>query len=138
MRTILLILIGLSVSAWADFTKTANIVTDNITGLQWQDDATGSPMNWHAAIDHCEVLSLDGFSDWRLPNLKELTSIVDDSTASPAIESTFQNTASSHYWSSTTFVGHVGRAWIVGFYFGGQGSDTKSGGRYVRCVRAGQ
>ncbi len=121
-----------------DFTKTSNIVTDNNTGLQWQDDATGSPMDWQAAIDHCEALSLDGFSDWRLPNLKELTSIVDDSISSPAIESTFQNTASSHYWSSTTFVVDVSRAWRVNFNSGPQVSNTKSNGNFVRCVRAGQ
>jgi len=138
MRTILLILIGLSVSAWADFTKTANIVTDNSTGLQWQDDAVGTAMDWQAAIDHCEALSLDGFSDWRLPNLKELTSIVDDSTASPAIESTFQNTASSYYWSSTTYVGIVSSAWVVYFGYGYQLSVVKSPSYYVRCVRAGQ
>jgi len=121
-----------------DFTKTANIVTDNSTGLQWQDDAVGTTMDWQAAIDHCEVLSLDGFNDWRLPNLKELTSIVDDSTVSPTIESTFQNTVPGSYWSSTAYVGNVSRAWIVDFSLGAQGRLTKSFGNYVRCVRAGE
>ena len=121
-----------------DFTKTGSIVTDNSTGLQWQDDAVGNDKSWQGALNHCEVLSLDGFNDWRLPNLNELTSIVDDSIYLPAIESTFQNTASSFYWSSTAFVGNVSRAWFVYFGDGYQGSKAKSDGRYVRCVRAGQ
>ena len=121
-----------------DFTKTGNIVTDNTTGLQWQDDAVGNEKSWQGALNHCEVLSLDGFNDWRLPNFKELISIVDDSTASPAIESTFQNTASENYWSSTTYADSHRRANIVDFYLGEQSNRVKSTGRYVRCVRAGQ
>ena len=120
-----------------DFTKTGNIVTDNSTGLQWQDDTLGASMNWQAAIDYCEALSLDGFNDWRLPNLKELTSIVDDSTSSPAIESTFQNTT-SYYWSSTTYLGNVSRAWTVGSGNGNHSNNPKSNGNSVRCVRAGE
>ncbi|MDQ7046781.1 MAG: hypothetical protein Q9M39_03875 [Sulfurovum sp.] len=60
MKQILLITLGLSSMLFADFTKTSNIVTDNSTTLQWQDDAIGSTMTWGNAITHCEDLSLDG------------------------------------------------------------------------------
>ena len=121
-----------------DFTKTGNIVTDNSTGLQWQDDAVGISMNWQVAIDHCEALNLDGFSDWRLPNLKELASLTDYNTSSPTIESTFQNTVPVSYWSSTTTVSYVAGAWVINFGTGEQANSLKGSSRYVRCVRAGQ
>jgi len=131
-------MIGLSVSAWADFTKSGNIVTDNTTGLQWQDDAVGTAVSWQAAIDSCEALSLDGFSDWRLPNLNELISLVDYGTYSPSIDPTFQYTVSNGYWSSTTHANFASYAWGVNFSSGIQGSSSKSTSPYVRCVRAGQ
>ena len=140
MKTIFLIMIGLSVSTWADFTKEENTVTDNITGLQWQDDARiGTHSNtWKRAIDRCEALSLDGFNDWRLPNLNELTSLVDYSRTNPAIDPTFQRVVARGYWSSTTYAGFASSAWVVYFRSGGQGNSSKGYSKYVRCVRAGE
>ena len=140
MRKILLITIGLSVGLMADFVRDAdtNIVTDSATGLRWQDDPTPSGTSWQGAIDYCEALTLGGESDWRLPNLNELTSIVDDTVYNPSISSVFVNTASNGYWSSTTFAGSTGYAWIVNFYYGTQGRSNKTTSGYVRCVRAGQ
>ena len=86
MKQILLIMLGLSIASYADLTKSGNIVTDSSTELQWQNDAIGSTMTWTAAITHCEGLVLDGQSDWRLPNIKELNSLVDDSRVSPSID----------------------------------------------------
>ena len=140
MKQILLITVGLSVALLADFTKSGNIVTDNTTSLQWQDDAIGSRMTWAAAIEHCEDLSLDGHSDWRLPNLNELASIIDDTKFNPSIDTAvFQNTASNGYWSSTTNAGFPNYAWVFKFNYSFQkSSDTKADSFYVRCVRAGQ
>jgi len=140
MKQILLITLGLSVALLADFTKSGNIVTDNTTKLQWQDDAIGSMMTWAVAIEHCENLSLDGHSDWRLPNIKELASIVDDTKVLPSIDNTvFQNTTSHLYWSSTTFAGNSSYAWSVYFNDGSQNdSNYETYSVYVRCVRAGQ
>ncbi len=139
MRQIFLMMIGLSVSLVAGLSKSGNIVTDSQTRLQWQDNTTPATMSWQDAIDYCEDLSLDGYSDWRLPNLKELTSLVDDSRVSPSIDtSVFEHTASNFYWSSTTYAGAASIAWGVGFYSGYQGNSTKSRSYYVRCVRAGQ
>ena len=139
MKQILLITLGLSVALFADFTKSGNIVIDGTTGLQWQDDAVYS-LTWTAAIEHCEDLSLDGHSDWRLPNLNELTSIVDDTKHNPCIDNAvFQNTASSVYWSSTALVRYPSFAWYVSFRGGSQYySKTKTSSYYVRCVRARQ
>ena len=140
MKQILLITLGLSVVLLADFTKSGNIVTDNTTGLEWQDDAIGSKMRWSNAIDYCENLTLDTHSDWRLPNIKEFASIMDDTKTNPSIDNTvFQNTASNlFYWSSTTPVSNFSAVWNVQFGYGYQFSHYKTTSNYVRCVRAGQ
>jgi len=139
MKKIILIMIGLSTALFASFSKNGNIVTDSNTGLQWQDDAIGTMMSWAAAIDHCEDLNLDLQNDWRLPNIKELISIMDDTKINPSMEgAVFANTASDIYWSSTTFAYYSNYAWHVYFYNGFQDYYKKSDGGYVRCVRTGQ
>jgi len=139
--TILFSLLLLSAIAYASFNKEGNIVTDSSTGLQWQDDAIGTTvtMEWTNAITHCEDLELDGHGDWRLPNLAELTSLVDDTRVDPSIDSSvFDHTASNGYWSSTTDAGNSDYAWFVGFGSGYQSGNYKTYSFYVRCVRAGQ
>ena len=140
MKQILLIIIGLSVLAQAEFTRdnATGIVTDSTTTLQWQDNAVGSTMVWEAAISHCETLSLGTYTDWRLPNFNELYYIADRSKRNPAIDSTFQNVVSSSYWSSSTVVGIEDGAWSVHFGNGSGYWGNKSNDRYVRCVRGGQ
>ncbi len=144
MKRILLITLGLSVFLWADFTRDANgIVTDSTTTLKWQDnygdnDGTIKVDVWQAAIDYCEGLNLDG-TGWRLPNINELKTIIDDSRLEPAIVDGFTTTEPYYYWSSTTFESTKTIAWSVNFSSGTSYSnrikddDTKR--CYVRCVR---
>ncbi len=117
---------------------TSKTVTDKRTGLIWQDEAVSSTMTWSAAITYCEDKTLGGYSDWRLPNSRELASIVDRSQNHPAISSVFDNTASNHYWSSTTDVSDVGNAWYASFDDGVVRTIGKVGNYYVRCVRGGK
>ncbi|WP_239670890.1 DUF1566 domain-containing protein [Vibrio variabilis] len=70
-------------------------VTDKATGLTWQQGDSQQGMDWFAGIQYCENLELAGRSDWRLPNIKELHSIVDysrspDTTNSAAIDPVFE------------------------------------------------
>ncbi len=134
MKIILLIIIGLSLLQ-ADFTKTGNIVKDSLSKLEWQDDAVGSSITWQAAIDRCEALELDGYSDWRLPNINELKSIVDRSKVNPAIAVGFENTSSNYYWSSTSYEKNKSYAWVVFFHYGRVDSSAKGNNSDVRCVR---
>jgi len=138
MKKIFLSVLVIFTIIHADFSKSGGVVTDSSTGLQWQDNAVSGTMTWTAAIDYCEALSLDGHSDWRLPNINELTSLVDDTKMDPSINPVFEYTASNYYWSSTTYAGHTYYAWYVNFSSGYQYYDYKDGNRYVRCVRAGQ
>ncbi len=114
-------------------------VTDGNTGLMWQQEEAGL-MNWEDAITYCEGLSLAGYTDWRLPNIKVLRSIIDDSLSNPAIDTAyFSDAHASYYWSST--YGSIPfSAWDVYFFKGSarQVGSTSWGLAYVRCVRGGQ
>jgi len=120
-------------------------ITDNATGLMWAKDGDGAGCNsgatiaWAAAITWAEGLTFAGYSDWRLPNVKELMSIVDYGTAGPSVDTTyFPNTKSNKYWSSTTYAGLTLFAWYVDFNSGLVLFDLKTNTSYVRAVRAGQ
>ena len=126
----------------ADFTKSGDVVTDSVSGLGWQDisGVTNSTTYTHAnGITYCEGATTGGYSDWRLPNIYELQSIVDISkSAAPNIYATFAYTASSGYWSSTTYAPATAGAWIVYFGYGDTTYYDKANSYYVRCVRGGQ
>jgi len=87
-------------------------VTDRATGLTWTRADSGKAMNWKAALAYAEGLTLAGHDDWRLPNVKELQSIVDYSRApdarkasarGPALDPIFKLTETeSWFWTSTT------------------------------------
>jgi hypothetical protein len=83
-------------------------VADESTGLDWQQADSGEAMTWSAALAYCESLGLAGHADWRLPNAKELQSIVDYTRAplvtnSAAIDPIFGVTKiESYYWTGTT------------------------------------
>ncbi len=91
-------------------------VTDLSTGLMWQKRDTMQGMNWEEALSYAKDLSIGGFSDWRLPNAKELQSIVDYSrspqtSGTAAINTVFETTIIKdpegskqfpYFWTSTT------------------------------------
>ncbi len=121
-------------------------ITDNTTGLIWQKDTPDADMNgdgntsWQEALFYCENLELGQYSDWRLPNRKELLSLVDTSRSGPALS--FPDNNFPHlfpeYWSSSTNTWHTGRAWYVDFSRGQLLSHSKTLSDYVRAVRGRQ
>jgi hypothetical protein len=127
------------------FTDRGNgTVTDNLTGLMWTKDAQQIPgqMTWQAALDACNNLDYAGHGDWRLPNLRELQSLIDYGNMVPVLPSGHPFTNESYgynYWSSTTMADSTGIAWYFDFTNGGLYGGGKSYyGGYVRAVRAGQ
>ena len=143
MKKIVLSLLMILTIVYADFTRSNGIVTDNKTGLQWQDDYSDNggyikSAKWTDAIVYCESLSLGGYDDWRLPNIIELRSIVDRSLVNPAIDPTFLSVTSYFYWSSTAHTYYAGGVWVVDFSDGNSNDYSKSHTYYVRCVRGGQ
>ncbi len=99
-------------------------VTDHATGLTWAKTDSGKGMNWEDALAYSEELRLAGFDDWRLPNAKELQSIVDysrcpDVTDTPAVDPIFLTSAIKNelgqkdypsFWTSTSHAHQGGRA----------------------------
>ena len=133
----------LTTSLNANFSKSGNIVTDNKTSLEWQDnnDTNSTQYTWQEAIDYCEALNLDGYSDWRLPNINELKTIIDRNKVRPSIVNGFEYVGIDNvysYWSSSSVKNEEGYAWIVSFRFGSIHSDGKYDDHYVRCIRDGE
>ncbi len=117
------------------------IVTDNTTGLIWQDDNDAKTVrgDWDGAKTYCQNLTLGGYSDWRLPTIRELQTLPDFSKVNPAIDSEFQNVYTSDlYWSSTTRAGGSFDAWGVLFNAGYSINGYRAFNNYVRCARSGQ
>ena len=147
-------------SDYSDSRYTDNLdgtISDPQTGLMWSkcsygqtydgndDDSDqiiceGSPAvgNWQQAFAWAADSTDHGYSDWRLPNIKELGSIVDFGSAKPAInQSIFPNTASDPYWSSTPSRANVHQAIFIGFQAGDYGPSDRISNLYLRLVRDG-
>lgn len=111
-------------------------VTDETTGLMWQQETVEKPMTWGPAVSFCGKLYLDGYTDWRLPTITELLFLVDYSRYNPTINTKyFPDTVSSYYWSSTTYAYNTYYAWGVYLHNGYDYNYYKNSSYYVRAVR---
>ncbi len=138
---------------WPDprFTDNGNgTVTDHLTGLMWLKKAdcfeTGT---WEDALSDANTLnsgecdlndgSVEG--DWRLPNVRELQSLIDYGLSGPALPSGHPFTGvkfeTCYYWSSTTAAGTT-NAWVLNMFTGNVFALPKSDTNYVWPVRGGQ
>ncbi len=131
-------------------------ISDSLTGLMWKQCSEGqtadtqcsgntSSHNWQAALQIASNLNASGgfagHSDWRLPNVKELRSIVEPACHTPAINNErFPNTASIEYWTSTVSVDNTSNAWRVEFGNGESNAarNNRTSSYAVRLVRVEQ
>lgn len=125
------------------------MVRDNVTGLIWEVKTDNDPTNihdkentynWYDAQDvfiaTLNSQNFGGHNDWRLPTIKELSTI---SLRFNITEDYFPNNkASLPYWSSTTYANDPLRAWGIRFGYGDVNGSSKSNDGYVRAVRGGQ
>lgn len=131
-----------------------------IGSLIWSDRSSNE-MNWSSAKQYCEDLSEGGFNDWRLPNIDELRTLIQNHSGTQTggtckisekagklawsditrdcdgrDGSNFSKLGDTDwFWSSSTPSDGPYYAWVVGFRSGGVGNGSKSGNYYVRCVR---
>ena len=130
-------------------------------GLQWSNKAPNR-MNWDDAVNYCKNLNEGGYSDWRLPNIDELRTLIQNHPGTqtggscPISEragklawrdrtdecdgkrngGNFSKLGDTEWlWSSSTRSGYTDYAWIVYFFNGSVGSGYKSYSLSVRCVR---
>jgi hypothetical protein len=129
-------------------------VTHKKTGLMWKRCAEGlsgaacttgtaANLTWANALkaaNSANSAAFGSYTDWRLPNVKELESIGEVCGANPSINQTaFPATPTSvYFWSSSSYVPGPWNAWYVDFGFGGTWSSAKTNVNYVRLVRGGQ
>ncbi|MCF7992791.1 MAG: DUF1566 domain-containing protein [Thiohalocapsa sp.] len=127
-------------------------LTDTATGLQWKRCSEGQTWNGSTCIGAAALYtwpealqsvagpagSYAGSNDWRLPNVKELSSILEDACVEPAIDAAaFPATPANWFWASTPYAGLEGGIWGVDFYDGFDGFDLDFTDSYVRLVRGG-
>ncbi|MFN3480896.1 MAG: DUF1566 domain-containing protein [Thermodesulfovibrionales bacterium] len=158
--------------AWPSprFTDNGNgTITDNLTGLVWLKDANcaNAVRTWSQALSDVNELNTSGTmngnncgdtsnggshqTDWRLPNINELESLVHAgyneencggsacSTLSAWLNNKgFSNVQSNYYWSSTTYAYYTDYAWLVPMWNGVVYASNKAYNCYVWPVRAGQ
>ena len=135
-------------------------VTDNLTKLIWLKNANAFGLQtWGQALVDANTLSSGSSGltdhskagDWRLPNVKELQSLIDLAYSKPALSSAsgtsqwtsgnaFTGVESSLYWSSTTLPVNTAYAWYVSLFYGEVNTEYghKDNTRYVWPVRAGK
>ena len=126
-------------------------VTDTRTGLMWDRCARGlsgvgcatgtaSYFTWQAALNAAATIgTYKGYNDWRLPNLKELRSLVEECRINPSTnEFAFPNTPAMYFWSGSPDAGGAANAWSVNFASGSAFVVIRSDADQVRLVRAGQ
>ena len=135
------------------FTDNGNgTVTDKLTGLIWMQNANAfGTKNWADALSAANDLKSDDLGtgltdgskagDWRLPNARELHSLVDYGRFEPALPEghPFTGVESSFYWSSTSYQDNANAAYYMDLADGDLiGFDgLKSNSYYVWCVRGG-
>ncbi len=127
-------------------------VIDSTTGLAWARCLVGQTWNaasqscsgealrltWQEALAASQTFSVGSIDDWRVPNIKELASIVERSCVEPATNlAVFPSSPAQHLWSSTpnTAGNALDQAWAIGFYNGRLDSNKKSSDFFVRMVR---
>jgi hypothetical protein len=131
-------------------------VTDTTTGLMWKQCSEGqsgadcsigsaATFTWQAALQRAADVNAGnageklGHNDWRLPNLKELKSLLDTACYSAAINTAlFPGTPPSAFWSSSPSASISHYVWAVDFNYGDDYWSIKDGTGRVRLVRGGQ
>ncbi|MDP2799838.1 MAG: DUF1566 domain-containing protein, partial [Deltaproteobacteria bacterium] len=99
-------------------------VTDQATGLMWAKDAAPArtALDWYSSLNYMAKLNAYGYAgyrDWRLPNINELTSLVDRGRYNPCLPPGHPFEAvEAWYWTGTTKAGYPEAAWRVYFFLG--------------------
>lgn len=130
--------------AWtaSRFAPSDETVLDALTGLTWlrNANALGFPISWQEAQDYIRTMNSDkiaGHDDWRLPNKRELFSLISFDTHSPALpeDHPFENVFHGWYWTSTLSAMHPEQIWHVHFMGGRMFWGTRTGYELVWPVR---
>lgn len=109
-------------------------ISDVCTGLMWQKETAPLQMTWQNALIYSDTLGLADYTDWRLPNVTELHSIVNWGTLNPSSYPPFE-TEIDWYWSSTSNALDNQLNWSIRFSGGDLSFRIKTAEQLVRAVR---
>ena len=136
-----LVMMAISTHAWAadeptgftiEGTPGEQILADAASSLGWQK-VHKAELNWDQAKAYCDDLKYGGKDDWRLPDRRELMTIVKYRKSNPA--SNFPGMPAKYFWSQSTSAEASGFAWGVNFRNGSLNNYDKASTQLVRCVR---
>jgi len=112
-------------------------ISDLLTGLIWQKTPFSDSLSWENALSYADTLIVGNRVDWRLPNIKELQSINDETKVNPSLDnSIFASGNAKKIWSSTTLPNSTTRAWYLNTQFGLTTYAEKLLRNYVLCVHS--
>lgn len=117
-----------------------------LQGQAWSSTAcsgTATSHDWQQALSIPSMINTSGgyagYTDWRLPNIKELASIVELKCINSSInEAIFPDTDSAFSWSASPYINDAKRAWIINFGDGGNLIASRISTLKLRLVRDGQ
>jgi hypothetical protein len=151
--------LDLAVAPPNHYTVTGGEVTDNYTGLVWQQSMSETKLAWTNITAYCASLTLNGHGGWRVPALQELASLVDEAVVAPAIDRVaFPGTPSHNsrtdgedkdwFWAGNPVRNDASRGWGLNFMDGFTGEQNATEFRtdgtvnwnywttaWVKCVR---
>lgn len=124
----------------------SNCVYDALTGLMWVRNPATNRLNWTNAVIYCENLDgtegRGGYTDWRMPNIRELSSLIDFGRTNPAlpaghpfVQIQLTGLNNTNYWTSSAKV--EGLRWTVSFHRGGVREQELFNNHLVWPVRGG-
>ncbi|MBU1669175.1 DUF1566 domain-containing protein [bacterium] len=115
----------------------SQMVNDISNNLTWQDseDIDKQFITYKQATEYCSNLTLQDKSEWRLPTIVELRSIVDRNRSNPAINQVFENGVNGFFWSTTLYKADNTKVWSILFTDGNDYQAIKTDKGYVRCIK---
>ena len=122
----------------AHFNNNGNgTITDSLTNLMWQRIPYTDSLSWENALIYADTLTLGGYIDWRLPNIKELESINEHRLYKPSLDTAFFKIINNKkYWTGTTLKSSTNsKAWYLNSQYGITSYDEKIRRNQVMCVR---
>ncbi len=110
--------------------------TDLLTNLVWQQIPSADSLTWEQALTLADTSTYANFTNWRMPNIKELQSINEERLVNPSMNTAFfSGVNANQYWSSTSLPNQTTRAWYLDTHFGITTYKTKTNRLYLLCVR---
>jgi len=115
-----------------------HVVRDRVLNITWQDTRIVRlrQRTWKDADKYCKRIRLAKKTNWRLPTMYELLTIIDYKKNNPAMIDIFEYVQSKgYYWTSDNIVTDKNYAWYVSFNKGNTYGFSKDKKAYIRCVR---